>query len=185
MKLYDENPQTWVNLVTGQQITATTTVREVTRKNFEITYLACLTGVLEKLGGKKLEVFSYLLEHKNTDNIVIATVGKIAQDLSLSRSTIIRSLNILRDSGVISYIQDGVVMIAPSLMNSVSSKREQYLLMRFKEIQEQNESISSPNKEIPEEAFVANFYSTIINPINDLKVACSPPAPNGGAGLSL
>lgn len=119
----------------GDPIIAPTITHRVPRGKFEVTYTAELFGLLEKLGNKKIEVFSYLLDKKDGNNCVNTSIRSIAKETSTSIQTVQSTINILRESGLITR-KGSVYMISPSLMVKGNNIREAWLMQRYEEMSE-------------------------------------------------
>lgn len=119
--------------IIGDPIIAPTITHNVPRGKFEVTYTAELFGLLEKLGNKKIEVFSYLLDKKDGNNCVNTSIRSIAKETNTSVQTVQSTINILRDSGLITR-QRSVYMISPSLMVKGNNVREAWLMQRYQEM---------------------------------------------------
>ena len=50
----------WVNRRTGEEITAAKVLKRLARDDFEITYIAYLMDVFDKLGGKNMQFLNIL-----------------------------------------------------------------------------------------------------------------------------
>lgn len=118
--------------ITGEPIIADEVVKKVDRNGFEITYLTYLVDLFDKLGGKKYTVFKYILAHKSAENTLIITTRELAEKTSTSTKTVIETLKLLEDSGLISR-RTGAIMLLPKLAHRGSDRREAYLMQRFVE----------------------------------------------------
>lgn len=114
----------------GDPFLAPTITSKVPRGKFEITYTGELFGILQKLGNKKIEVFSYILANKDGNNCVNATNTQLAEQTGISRKTVVETMKILSDSGLIER-NNSVIMISPQLMVKGNQQREAYLMRKF------------------------------------------------------
>lgn len=117
----------------GEPIVAPEITTQVPRGKFEITYTAELFGILERLGNKKIQVFSYLLDIKDGNNTVNTTMRKIAENTGTSTKTVNDTIQILRDAGLIER-EGTVYMMSPRLMVKGSQVREAYLMRKYEEL---------------------------------------------------
>lgn len=118
--------------ITGEPIIADKVVKKVNRTGFEITYLSYLVDLFDKLGGKKYTVFKYILAHKSAENTLIITTRELAEKTSTSTKTVVETLKLLEDSGLISR-RTGAIMLLPKLAHRGSDRREAYLMQKFVE----------------------------------------------------
>lgn len=123
--------------IIGSPIIAPTITTKVPRGKFEVTYTAELIGLLEKLGNKKIQVFSYLLENKDSNNSINTSVRDLAKATNTSNKTVQDTLKILQDAGLLTR-EKSVYMLSPQLMVKGNQMREAYLMRKYEEISQQN-----------------------------------------------
>lgn len=122
--------------IVGSPIIAPTVTSKVPRGKFEITYTAELFNLLEKLGNKKIKVFSYLLDHKDGNNSINTSVRKLSNEIGVSNETVAQTLRMLKASGLL--VQNGsIYMFSPGLMVKGNQMREAYLMRKYEEISQQ------------------------------------------------
>lgn len=73
------------------------------------------------MGGKKYQIFGFLLQNRNAENQVILTTTELAEKLKMSRDTVSRTLNILRKCGAITT-RTGVITVNPEAITLDSPK---------------------------------------------------------------
>jgi len=125
----------WINQRTGETIKADQVIRKVPRNGFEITYLAYFIDLFDKLGGKKYVVFKYILSHKSQENTLIITTRELAEKTNTSTKTVIETLKLLREAGLITT-RTGSIMLHPQLAHRGTERKEAYLLQKFVEFNE-------------------------------------------------
>lgn len=113
-------------------------VKKVPRAGFEITYLSYFFDLFDQLAGKKYGVVKYILQHKSADNTLIITTRELAKQCSVSHKTVLETLKLLRDAGLI-QTRTGAIMINPKLSHRGNDKKEKYLLQKFVEFPEGEE----------------------------------------------
>lgn len=128
--------------IVGAPIVAPTITTKVPRGKFEITYTAELFDVMKELGNKKIEVLSYLLDHKDGNNTLNMTNAEIAKELHVSRPTVIDTMRILSDAKLASR-KGSVIMISPKLMVKGNQLREAWLMRRYEEFDEAAEQVNN------------------------------------------
>ena len=122
-------------VLVGDPIIAPMITTRVPKGNFEIVYTADLFEIVEKLGNQKMQVLKYLLENKDGFNQVNATNTELAEKVGCSRPTVIETLKIMSDAGLINR-KNTVIMISPNLMIKGNRNREAYLMRKYEEISE-------------------------------------------------
>ena len=118
----------------GAPIIAPQITTKVPRGKFEIVYTADLFELVEKLGNQKMQVLKYLLDHKDAYNQVNETNSSLAAKIGCSRPTVIDTLKIMSDAGLIQR-KNSVIMISPHLMIKGNSVREAYLMRKYEEME--------------------------------------------------
>lgn len=131
-KLYDTGE---VEII-GEPFVADASLTKVDRNGFEITYLAYLFDVFDQLGGQKYKVFKYLIKNKSSDNIVIATNRELAKKCEVSIETVRQALKLLKEKNIIAT-RTGAIMILPKVAHRGKVGREQYLMHKFQEFNEE------------------------------------------------
>ena len=120
----------WVNQRTGERIEAATTLKRVARDDFEITYIAYLMDVFDRLGGKKYAVLKYIIKNKSLDNTLMITNRELAKAVGVSIYTVVDALKMLRETGIINTRTGGIIL-NPKLMMRGSKEKELYLIQKF------------------------------------------------------
>lgn len=121
--------------IIGAPIEVPVITTKVPRGNFEIVYCAELLDVMRKMGNKKIELFAYLLDHKDGNNCINTSVRQLAKKTNISYLTVQGTLAILKDAGLLTQ-KGSVYMFSPSLMVKGNQVREAYLMRKFEEMDE-------------------------------------------------
>ena len=128
--------------IVGSPIIAPTITERVPRGKFEITYTAELFDIMKSLGNKKIEVLSYMLDHKDGNNSLNMTNTQLAQAVGTSRPTVIETMKTLADAGLVGR-KGSVIMISPKLMIKGNQLREAWLMRKYEEITEEQAEIEA------------------------------------------
>lgn len=131
MKTLYKGTEIWINKRTGEEVEADISITEISRNDFEITYISFLYNLFEELGGKRYQVLKYILKNKDTTNKLIITTRELAEKAEVSKSTVTEALKILRNAGLITQ-RIGAIMLNPKIAHRGSSKKEAYLMQQFK-----------------------------------------------------
>lgn len=145
MQIIEEENE-WINTGTGQKIQAQAVLKRVSRKNFEITYIAYLADVIDLLGGKQFQVFKYILEHRNSENMVLDTYHSIAQKTGISYKTVQRTVSQLRAIGLVK-VRLGVIALTPKVCHFGDENREKWLLMKFQSVEDERQNLPTDEKD--------------------------------------
>lgn len=120
----------WVNRRTGEEITAAKVLKRLARDDFEITYIAYLMDVFDKLGGKKYAVLKYIIKNKSLDNTLMITNRELAKAIGVSIYTVVEALKMLKNAGIINTRVGGIIL-NPKLVMRGSKEKELYLIQKF------------------------------------------------------
>lgn len=138
VQVKDQEYYQQIDIETGQPIgevkAVDVLIKEVPRAGFEITYLAAICSMIDSIGNKKMQVVKYLLKKRDTSNKITETAREIAAGSGCSYRTVIDTLQILEQAGIIAR-KTGVVMISPKLAHKGNAQKERLLLTKFFEIQ--------------------------------------------------
>ncbi len=109
------------------------------KKGFMITYMMELFTMIDALGNKKIKIVKYIIENmEKTSNTLIKTTREIAKETNASRQTVIDTLKILEEHGLIMR-KTGAIMLNPKLVNNRNAKGEALMLVRFQEFSDNDD----------------------------------------------
>ncbi|MGU8578274.1 replication/maintenance protein RepL, partial [Clostridium perfringens] len=104
---------------------------------FMITYLSAIINLIESLGNRKMQVVKYILENMDkSTNTLIITNRELARESKVSLDTVSKTLLILKKAKIITT-RTGAIMISPELVHKGNQSKEQYLLTKFQEFEEE------------------------------------------------
>ena len=119
--------------IIGAPIIAPTITTHVPRGKFEITYTAELFNIMKELGNKKIEVLSYILDHKDGNNSLNMTNVQLAKTVGVARQTVVDTMKVLQDADLLKR-NNSVIQISPRLMVKGNQLREAWLMRKYEEI---------------------------------------------------
>ncbi|WP_252236189.1 replication/maintenance protein RepL [Clostridium sp. ZS1] len=126
----------WINTRTGETIKANQIIKKTDRNGFMITYLSAIINLIETLGNRKMQVVKYILENMDkSTNTLILTNRELAKKANVSLDTVSKTLTILKKAKIVTS-RTGAIMINPELVHRGNVSKEQYLLTRFQEFDE-------------------------------------------------
>lgn len=134
-----EKSQRWVQVdsqgnALGDVQEVNVLVKEISRSDFMITYLASMVSMLDTIGNKKMKVVKYILQNMDkSTNKLTETTTEIAEHCGVSRVCVSETLKILTNAGFIAR-KSGVVMLSPKIVHKGNAQKERYLLTKFKEM---------------------------------------------------
>jgi hypothetical protein len=99
--------------------------------NFYKVWLNDLTKLLDLIGGQKLKVLNHILLNMDRENTFIGTIRGLSDRLDLSMETVTKSIKILKDSGNLKMLQNGIYMVNPDLIIRGGSTKRQIVKRKF------------------------------------------------------
>lgn len=110
-------------------------VKQITRNDFMITYLADLVKLIDTIGNKKMKVVKYILKNMDkSTNKLTETTQEIAEHCGVSRMVVHQTLKLLEEVGFVAR-KTGVVMLSPKIAHKGNAQKEQYLMTKFRAIE--------------------------------------------------
>lgn len=107
----------WVNPETNEERFVQEIDIKITDKGFDKIWLGMMLSVLDIIGSKKITVMKYLLEKRNrTDNTIIVTQDKIAEETGISKKTVNATIVELRKAELVTQIIKGMYRINPAIV---------------------------------------------------------------------
>ena len=103
------------------------------RHGFMITYLSEVISLIDKLGNQKMKVVKFILEHMDKrSNVLIMTVKEITKKSGIGYNTVIDTLRILDNAGIIQR-RTGAIMLSPKLMNNRTGGGEASMMITYRQ----------------------------------------------------
>ena len=130
-----------VNTATGA-IEEERTVDEFERpvgrtERFMITYLAEIINMIDSLGNQKMKVVKYILQHMSkSENLLLVTTKELAKKSEVSEKTVIETLKILDNAGIIQR-RTGAIMVSPRLVNNKTATGEATMMVKYCQFKEE------------------------------------------------
>ena len=134
--------------IIGSPINVAEQLQRVPRGGFEIAYMSALFDIFDKLGNQKIKVLKYILKNKDGMNCLNMTNTAIAEAIPCARKTVVETMNILKDAGVITR-KGTVLRISPRVVVKGSQQKEGYIMRK---LVEENEGFKVINGNVAIEA---------------------------------
>ena len=134
-----EHSERWVrvdndNNPVGDPQEVNVLVKQISRNDFFITYLAQMVGMLDSIGNKKMKVVKYILQNMDkSTNKLTETTAELAKHCEVSRMCVSETLKVLEEAGFIAR-KTGVIMLSPKIVHKGNAQKERYLLTKFREM---------------------------------------------------
>lgn len=124
--------QQYINVNTGEIINAQ--VFEIEERDFDIEKLweEHIVSTLNLLGGKKIQVAMYILENRDSDNLVLGTQREIAEEIGVSYPVVNKTFSILEESGFLTQERQGAYRIPLNILFKGSKNNGINVLYKYK-----------------------------------------------------
>lgn len=99
--------------------------------NFEKIWLSYVLIALDLIGNKKIKVLEYLLNKKNSENIVIETHRSLSKNSGVGLQTVTNTLKTLIKADVIKKIHSGAYQINPNIIFKGSHKKRMNVMLKY------------------------------------------------------
>jgi hypothetical protein len=140
--------ETYVNQRTGSVEEFNVIEQRDADFNFEKLWLGHLLDSLDIIGNKKIKVMNWLLKNRDSENKIIATQRRIAQETGVSLPTVNQTIDSMVQAHAIKQIQRGVLMLNPALIFKGSHSKRMNVLLRYNQVEEleagEEEQLSFP-----------------------------------------
>lgn len=77
------------------------------------------------VGGKKIEIIKYLLEHCDEENIFYGSYEEITSALNVSKPTVVKTFKQLMDTGLLTRIKNKVYRLHPDVSGNLAPSKEE------------------------------------------------------------
>ena len=114
----------------GEPFRAEDEIRKIPRGSFEIIYPQKLCQILYDLGNQKIQIFAYLLEHKDSGNCINTSWSKLEKATASCSETVRSTIGYLTDEGFLTR-NGSVYRISPKIMIQGNKQKEAYIGMQF------------------------------------------------------
>lgn len=129
IRILEEN-ECWVNNKTGEVIE----VKEIQQSgdfNFNKIWLSILMQLLDCIGNKKTLVINYLLQNKNSDNLIIGTQRQIATQVGVSLPVVHDTIKAMISINAIKKTSIGVYQLNPNMIFKGKHQNRMNVLFKY------------------------------------------------------
>jgi len=95
--------------------------------NFHKIWLKDLVKILENMESPKVKVFAYILDNIDSQNMIVGSIRKVTEQLTVSQETVRVVYKLLQDLGYLKLVQNGVYQLSPDLLLKGNSQRRRLL----------------------------------------------------------
>jgi DNA-binding transcriptional ArsR family regulator len=128
----------WRNERTGELIETQTLTREIKDVDigFDKIWVNHILETIEEIGNAKIKVLFWLMQNKDRNNMVKATVRQIAEQANVGEATVKRLMAALRKADVVRLEHGGRWILNPSVIFKGGHDRRMNVLIRYRQIQD-------------------------------------------------
>jgi Firmicute plasmid replication protein (RepL) len=127
-----------INMRTGK-IQEIKVYADDTGSRWDKVWAKTLAELLDLTGESRTRIIAYLIRNKNYENVILATVRKISEDVGVSTKTVNKTLLQMQNAGFISRLHNGVIMFSPHIIQPGKSWRGVAVMRRWKSEKEQEQ----------------------------------------------
>lgn len=102
--------------------------------NFEKIWMGHLLDALNCVGNKKVDLLSYMLKNRDSQNRIIGTQRSIAEEMNISSQTVNRTIKALEKANAIRKISSSVYQLNPDLIFKGGHNRRMRILLDYKKL---------------------------------------------------
>lgn len=118
------NPATYmvVDRVTGEEVNVGIFIEKASANGWQKAYAKTLSEYIRCGDGKSVDLLAYILEKKESNNLVHGTQRELAERSGVSLAVVARTLKALTEKGLIKKVRSGCYMVSPQVMSNGSKK---------------------------------------------------------------
>ena len=107
--------------------------------NFQKLWLGHILEAIQEIGNAKMQVLMYLIQHRNkSNNAIIKTAEKMAQEIGITRQTVSQTLKILEEHNIIKRVT-GAVYLNPDVIFKGSKNKRMNVLIEYHNVEDEQE----------------------------------------------
>lgn len=144
--------ETFVNEFTGEKVQMGVIEKSLDildKKGWRRVIMSDLMEVIEKVGNKKIQVLSYLVDNMDGKNQINTTIAKICKDTNISNKTIIETIKALKDANLLRKFGGVYVLNCEIISSYGKSENNKYLAIKYN-FTNQEIKVKSKDEEIKE-----------------------------------
>lgn len=118
------NPATYmvVDRVTGEEVNVGIFIEKASANGWQKAYAKTLSEYIRCGDGKSVDLLAYILEKKESNNLVHGTQRELAERSGVSLAVVARTLKALTEKGLIKKVRSGCYMVSPQVMSNGNKK---------------------------------------------------------------
>lgn len=123
--------ETYLNQATGELNEMQVVEIEERDANFHKIWLGHILNTMDLIGNQKTKLAFWILDHLNSENQLIMTQRKIAEQSGISYPTISRTIKALIDSNFLIQVQGGVYQVNPDVLFKGGKSARMNVLLKY------------------------------------------------------
>ncbi len=119
------NPETYmvVDRITGEELDVSIFIEKVSQSGWQKAYAKTLSEYIKCGDGKSVDLLSYMLEKKTSENIVNGTQRELAAKAKVSIGVVSRTLKALQEKEMVKLVRHGCYMLNPDILRNENNKQ--------------------------------------------------------------
>ena len=135
------NPSTYtvIDNISGEEVDVTIFIDKAKASGWEKAYAGVLAEYIGIAGNSSAKVLGHLIKERDGRNIVIGTIRKTAEQLSISDNTVGNVFSLLMRKDFMKKIANGVYMLTPKMIRYGSTPRGAMLLRVWDDLSDRDD----------------------------------------------
>ena len=128
--LFDPATYSVINKVTGEEVNMKIFIEKVGSDKWEKVYAKTIAEYIGIGGNSSCKILAYLIESRDSKNLILGTQQEIADKLELSRSSVANVFSILKKRNMMKEVRNGCYFLSPAVI-SYGNRVHGAMLMRI------------------------------------------------------
>ena len=113
------NPATYIVLdkVTGEEVDIKLFIERVNKDKWEKTYAKTLAEYIGIGGTASCKVLAYLIQFRDSKNLILGTQEGIAKELQISKKTVTTVFGVLYERQMLKEVRSGCYFLSPNVIS--------------------------------------------------------------------
>ena len=118
------NPETYlvIDKITGDELDVSIFIEKASVNGWQKAYAKTLSEYIKCGDGKSVDLLAYILEKKESNNLLHGTQREIAEKSKVSLAVVSRTMAALMDKKLIKKVRSGCYMVSPNVMAKGNKK---------------------------------------------------------------
>ena len=118
------NPETYmvIDKISGEEVNVGIFIEKASVNGWQKAYAKTLSEYIKCGDGKSVDLLAYILEKKESNNLLHGTQREIVQKSKVSLAVVARTIKALTEKKLIKKVRSGCYMVSPNVMANGNKK---------------------------------------------------------------